>query len=51
MRKALESRPAIFTADGPRSPIYQTKMGPIKLAQMTGFPATAFYLLPSAPGR
>jgi lysophospholipid acyltransferase (LPLAT)-like uncharacterized protein len=47
MRKALEEdRPAIFTADGPRGPIYQTKMGPIKLAQMTGFPATAFYLLP-----
>ena len=47
MRKALEEgRPAIFTADGPRGPIYQTKMGPIKLAQMTGFPAGAFYLLP-----
>jgi len=47
MRKALEEgRPAIFTADGPRGPIYKTKMGPIKLAQMTGFPATAFYLLP-----
>lgn len=47
MRRALEEgRPAIFTADGPRGPIYQTKMGPIKLAQMTGFPATAFYLLP-----
>ena len=27
-------RPAIFTADGPRGPRYQTKMGPIKLAQM-----------------
>jgi lysophospholipid acyltransferase (LPLAT)-like uncharacterized protein len=47
MKKALEEeRPAIFTADGPRGPIYQTKMGPIKLAQMTGFPAGAFYLLP-----
>jgi lysophospholipid acyltransferase (LPLAT)-like uncharacterized protein len=38
--------PAIFTADGPRGPIYQTKMGPIKLAQMTGAPIGAFHLLP-----
>lgn len=37
---------AIFTADGPRGPIYQTKMGPIKLAQMTGRPIGSFYLLP-----
>ena len=43
----LESgRTAIFTADGPRGPIYQTKMGPIKLAQMTGRPIGSFYLLP-----
>jgi lysophospholipid acyltransferase (LPLAT)-like uncharacterized protein len=39
-------RPAIFTADGPRGPIYQTKMGPIKLAQMTGAPIGAFHLEP-----
>lgn len=39
-------RPAIFTADGPRGPIYQTKMGPIKLGQLTGAPIGAFYLLP-----
>jgi lysophospholipid acyltransferase (LPLAT)-like uncharacterized protein len=39
-------RTAIFTADGPRGPIYQTKMGPIKLAQMTGAPIGAFYLMP-----
>ena len=39
-------RTAIFTADGPLGPIYQTKMGPIKLAQMTGAPIGAFYLLP-----
>jgi lysophospholipid acyltransferase (LPLAT)-like uncharacterized protein len=39
-------RPAIFTADGPRGPIYQTKMGPIKLAQMTGAPIGAFHLQP-----
>jgi lysophospholipid acyltransferase (LPLAT)-like uncharacterized protein len=38
--------PAIFTADGPRGPIYQTKMGPIKLAQTTGAPIGAFHLQP-----
>jgi lysophospholipid acyltransferase (LPLAT)-like uncharacterized protein len=37
---------AIFTADGPRGPIYQTKMGPIKLAQMTGAPIGSFHLEP-----
>ena len=37
---------AIFTADGPRGPIYQTKMGPIKLAQTTGAPIGAFHLEP-----
>jgi lysophospholipid acyltransferase (LPLAT)-like uncharacterized protein len=39
-------KPAIFTADGPRGPIYQTKMGPIKLAQITGAPIGAFHLEP-----
>lgn len=39
-------RTAIFTADGPRGPIYQTKMGPIKLAQVTGAPIGAFHLEP-----
>ena len=39
-------RTAIFTADGPRGPIYQTKMGPIKLAQLTGAPIGAFHLEP-----
>jgi len=39
-------RTAIFTADGPRGPIYQTKLGPIKLAQLTGAPIGSFYLLP-----
>jgi lysophospholipid acyltransferase (LPLAT)-like uncharacterized protein len=39
-------RPAIFTADGPRGPIYQTKMGPIKLAQMAGARIGAFHLEP-----
>ena len=39
-------RTAIFTADGPRGPIYETKMGPIKLAQTTGAPIGAFHLQP-----
>ena len=38
--------PVVFTADGPRGPIYQTKVGPVKLAQMTGQPMGSFYLLP-----
>jgi lysophospholipid acyltransferase (LPLAT)-like uncharacterized protein len=38
--------PVVFTADGPRGPIYQTKIGPVKLAQMTGQPMACFYLLP-----
>lgn len=36
----------VFTADGPRGPIYQTKIGPVKLAQMTGEEMGSFYLLP-----
>ena len=39
-------RTAIFTADGPLGPIYQTKMGPIKLAQTTGAPIGVFHLQP-----
>lgn len=39
-------RPAIFTADGPRGPIYRTKMGPIKLAHLTGARIGAFHLQP-----
>lgn len=39
-------KPAIFTADGPRGPIFQTKMGPVKLAQATGAPIGAFHLQP-----
>jgi hypothetical protein len=47
LKRVIESgRTAIFTADGPRGPIYQTKMGPIKLAQMTGAPIGAFHLEP-----
>jgi len=38
--------PVVFTADGPRGPIYQTKVGPVKLAAMTGEAIGSFYLLP-----
>jgi hypothetical protein len=47
LKEVIESgRPAIFTADGPRGPVYRTKMGPIKLAQMTGARIGAFHLEP-----
>jgi hypothetical protein len=47
LKQVIESgKPAIFTADGPRGPIYQTKLGPIKLAQMTGARIGAFHLQP-----
>jgi hypothetical protein len=47
LKQVIESgNPAIFTADGPRGPIYRTKMGPIKLAQMTGARIGAFHLEP-----
>ncbi len=47
LKQVIESGgPAIFTADGPRGPIYQTKMGPVKLAQLTGAPIGAFHLEP-----
>jgi lysophospholipid acyltransferase (LPLAT)-like uncharacterized protein len=47
LQQVLESGlPVVFTADGPRGPIYQTKLGPVKLAQMTQQPIGSFYLLP-----
>ncbi len=47
LRRIIESGgTAIFTADGPRGPIYRTKMGPIKLAQVTGAPIGVFHLEP-----
>ena len=47
LKQVIESgRPAIFTADGPRGPIYRTKMGPIKLAHITGARIGAFHLEP-----
>jgi lysophospholipid acyltransferase (LPLAT)-like uncharacterized protein len=47
LKNVIETgRTAIFTADGPLGPIYQTKMGPIKLAEITGAPIGAFHLQP-----
>jgi len=52
LTRVIESgRTAIFTADGPRGPIYETKMGPIKLAQITGAPIGAFHLEPERAWR
>lgn len=45
MREELElGHPAVFTADGPRGPIYVAKPGPIALAKKTGHKITAFYV-------
>lgn len=38
--------PVVFTADGPRGPIYQTKSGPVMLSALTREPMSSFYLLP-----
>ncbi len=47
LARALEDGyPAIFTADGPRGPLYKAKPGAVKLAQLTGHAIGAFYLLP-----
>jgi len=47
LRRVLDDgTPVIFTADGPRGPIYQSKAGPIKLAQVTGAPIGCFHLQP-----
>jgi len=47
LRRVLDvGTPAIFTADGPRGPIYKSKLGPVKLAQLTGAPIGAFHLEP-----
>lgn len=47
LKDVIESGgPAIFTADGPRGPIYRTKMGPVRLARLTGARIGAFHLEP-----
>lgn len=38
--------PAVFTADGPRGPIYKVKPGAVKLAQLTGYAIGIFYAHP-----
>ncbi len=38
--------PAIFTADGPRGPIYRTKTGPIRLAHSPARASAPFILSP-----
>jgi lysophospholipid acyltransferase (LPLAT)-like uncharacterized protein len=49
LRRVLDNEtPAIFTADGPRGPIYKSKLGPVKLAQVTGAPIGAFHLEPQS---
>jgi lysophospholipid acyltransferase (LPLAT)-like uncharacterized protein len=37
---------AVFTADGPRGPIYKVKPGAVKLAQLTGYAIGIFYAHP-----
>jgi len=47
LRRAIEAGfIAVFTADGPRGPRYRSKIGPVKLAQMTKAPVGILYLLP-----
>jgi lysophospholipid acyltransferase (LPLAT)-like uncharacterized protein len=47
LKRVMENgRAAIFTADGPRGPIYETKLGPVKLAQITGVPIGCFHFEP-----
>ncbi len=45
--KAVErGHPAVFTADGPRGPVYKVKPGAVKLAQLTGYSIGIFYAHP-----
>ena len=47
LKQTIESgRGAIFTADGPRGPVFQSKMGPVKLAQMSGASIRCFHVQP-----
>lgn len=52
LAKALErGHAAVFTADGPRGPLYKLKPGPVKLAQLTGYPIGVFYAHPEKAWR
>lgn len=45
MRQELElGHPAVFTADGPRGPLYVAKPGPVLLAQKTGTKICCFHV-------
>jgi lysophospholipid acyltransferase (LPLAT)-like uncharacterized protein len=47
LARAVErGHPAVFTADGPRGPVYKVKPGAVKLAQLTGYPIGIFYAHP-----
>jgi hypothetical protein len=47
LAKAVErGHPAVFTADGPRGPVYEVKPGAVKLAQLTGYAIGIFYAHP-----
>jgi hypothetical protein len=45
-RAAESGDPVVFTADGPRGPLYRVKAGAAKLAEMTGWPIGIFYAHP-----
>jgi lysophospholipid acyltransferase (LPLAT)-like uncharacterized protein len=47
LARAVErGHPAVFTADGPRGPLYEAKPGAVKVAQLTGYPIGIFYAHP-----
>jgi lysophospholipid acyltransferase (LPLAT)-like uncharacterized protein len=47
LAKAVErGHGAVFTADGPRGPVYKVKPGAVKLAQLTGYTIGIFYAHP-----
>ena len=49
LAKAVErGHPAVFTADGPRGPVYKVKPGAVKLAQLTGYAIGIFYAHPES---
>jgi lysophospholipid acyltransferase (LPLAT)-like uncharacterized protein len=44
LAKAVQNgHPAVFTADGPRGPLYKAKPGAVKLAQFTGYDIGVLY--------
>ena len=45
-KAVARGNPAVFTADGPRGPVYRVKPGAIKLAQLTGYSIGIFYAHP-----